>query len=103
MAVQIASLGHQHRQAEAMEVIENMAGLDDLKTMQDENFDSKLLIANSVLNSVVGEHLIGQYQDSELQQPDLVLSYERFMNFEKRINGYRTRQHHHLIEGNGQL
>lgn len=70
-----------------MEVIENMAGLDDLKTMQVEVFDNKLLVANAVLNSFVGKLLTSQYQDSELQQPDLVLSHNRFIDF---VKGFTT-------------
>lgn len=69
------------RQAEAMEVIENMAGLDDVKKMQVEVFDNKLLVAGAVLNSFVGKVLTDGYQDTELQQTGLVLSYERFIHF----------------------
>mmetsp|Transcript_43070 Transcript_43070/g.104244 ORF Transcript_43070/g.104244 Transcript_43070/m.104244 type:complete len:541 (+) Transcript_43070:524-2146(+) len=69
------------RQSEAREVIERMAGLDDVKKMQVEIFDNKIKVIEAIINSFVGKLLTDGYQDQELQQEGLILSYERFIHF----------------------
>ncbi|CAJ1910861.1 unnamed protein product [Cylindrotheca closterium] len=82
------------RQAEAIEVIANMAELDDVKKIQVEVFDNKLLVAIAVLNSFVGKLLSNGYQDTELSQPGIVLSYERFIHF---VNGFTATERDTVI------
>mmetsp|Transcript_25218 Transcript_25218/g.69650 ORF Transcript_25218/g.69650 Transcript_25218/m.69650 type:complete len:545 (+) Transcript_25218:109-1743(+) len=69
------------RRVEAREVIERMAGLNDVKKMQVEVFDDKIRVLGAIIDSFIGKLLTEGYQDEELQQPNLVLSYERFINF----------------------
>lgn len=69
------------RKSEARKVVERMTGLDDVKKMQVEIFDNKIAVISAIIDSFVGKLLTDGYQDQELQQPGLVLSYERFIHF----------------------
>ena len=69
------------RQQGIRSVIDRMAALDDIKKMQVEAFDDKILVANSVVFSFVLKVLADGYIDTELGQEDLVLSYERLVHF----------------------
>ena len=83
-----------NRRQEMRAVIDRMAALDDVKKMQVEAFDNKILIANSVVAAFVGKVLTDGYQDLELGQPGLILSYERLVHF---VAGYVAGEYDSVI------
>lgn len=83
-----------NRRREMRAVADRMAALDDIKKMQVEAFDNKVLIANSVFGAFLGKVLNDGYQDAELGQPGLVLSYERLVHF---IAGYIATEYDSVI------
>lgn len=82
------------RVREMQTVLDRMASLDDVKKMQVEAFDNKVLIANSVFGAFVGKVLTDQYQDTELGQAGLILSYERLVHF---VAGYISTEYDSVI------
>lgn len=83
-----------NRRQEMRSVIERMASLDDVKKIQIEAFDDKVLIANSVFGAFVGKVLTDGYVDTELGQEGLVLSYERLVHF---VSGYVAAEYDSVI------
>jgi hypothetical protein len=83
-----------NRRKEMRRVVDRMALLDDVKKMQVEAFDNKVLIANAVFGAFVGKVLTDGYQDTELGQSGLILSYERLVHF---VAGYLAAEYDSVI------
>lgn len=62
-----------------------MSTLDDVKKIQIEMFDNKLIVVGTLFDAFVGKTLTDGYVDMELGQPGLILSYERFIHFAQTI------------------
>ena len=66
---------------EAQAVIQRMAQLDDMKKIQIEQFDNKLIVIGALINGFIGKVLTDSYNDNELGQSEVILSFERFVHF----------------------
>lgn len=75
------------RTAEAMDVINLMAQLDDIKKIEVEVFDDKLIVANKIFDAFIGKLLTSGFSEPvpAFQKPGIFISLERFVNF---ISGY---------------
>jgi hypothetical protein len=82
------------RVKEMRSLLLRMAALDDVKKMQVEAFDNKVLIANAVFGAFVGKVLTDGYQDSVLGKEGLTLSYERLVHF---VAGYIAAEYDSVI------
>jgi hypothetical protein len=69
------------RVSEARAVIERMAQLNDYSKIQMEKFDDKPQVAGVALVAFANKVLTDGYQDNELEQPGLILSFDRFIHF----------------------
>ena len=69
------------RLRESRRVINRMATLNDQKIIEVQQFDDKLIVVNALIGAFIGKTLTTNYQDPDLGQPGLVLSFERFCHF----------------------
>ena len=82
------------RRPEMRRVLQRMASLDDVKKMQIEAFDDKLLVANQVFFAFVLKLLGSGYVDTELGQPGSIVSLERFLHY---IVGYVSTEYDAVV------
>jgi len=79
---------------ESMEVLLRMQGLDDVKKLQVEAFDNKLLVANVIVQSFFNKVLTDAYVDTQLGNPGFVLTFDRLVHF---VLGYTSAEYDAVI------
>jgi len=82
------------RRMEARKVIQRMALLDDVKKLQIEAFDNKLLVGNVIVGSFVNKVLTDGYVDTVLGKPGLILTYDRLVHF---VTGFTATEYDAVI------